>query len=153
MPGAAVRVFWKLQDVWAGLLIMALGGLALWLAGNLAMGQAVRMGPGYVPRILAGVVVALGAVVCGRGLVAGGVSAGSWALRPLAVILASIVAFGFLIERLGLVLASIALVTVARVAAGRERPVETVALAMALAAFAAATFVGLLGLPFKLWPA
>lgn len=132
---------------------MALGGLALWLAGNLAMGQAVRMGPGYVPRILAGVVVALGAIVCGRGLIAGGVPVGSWALRPLAVILTSIVAFGFLIDRLGLVAASIALVIVARAAAGGVRPVETIALALALAAFAAATFVGLLGLPFKLWPA
>ncbi len=148
-----MRNYWKLRDVWAGLLIMALGGLASWLAGNLAMGQAVRMGPGYVPRILAGVVVALGAIVCVRGLVNGAVLAGSWALGPLAVIVASIVAFGFLIDRLGLVTASIVLVVIARVAAGGKRPVETVALALALAAFAAATFVGLLGLPFKLWPA
>lgn len=140
------------RDAWAGLLIMVIGGLALWLSANLAMGQSLRMGPGYVPRLLAGAVVALGAIVFARGLLVPGPTIDDWAPRPLAVILASIVAFGVVLERFGLIAAAIALVVIARAAAGRFRPIETVVLAVALAAFSVATFERLLGLPFKLWP-
>ena len=58
--GEPMRGSLRSRDAWAGLLIMVIGGLALWLSANLAMGQSLRMGPGYVPRLLAGAVVALG---------------------------------------------------------------------------------------------
>ena len=143
---------WRGRDVWAGALFIAIGASAAFLARNLAFGTAMRMGPGYVPRGLAVAVMALGAIVLLRGLLRGGpaVEKGRW--RPLLIVLGAILAFGLLIERAGLVAAGAALVVAARFADDERRPLETLAFAAALALAAAALFVYLLGLPYRVWP-
>ena len=74
-------------------------------------------------------------------------------ILPLAIIAAAVVAFGVLLQPLGLVL-SLALVTVVSAFASREsKPMEVAALTCVLAAFAAGVFVYGLRLPLPLWPA
>src|SRR5262245_34992762 len=95
------------RDVLAGLLFIAVAALGLWLSRDYPIGTALRMGTGYVPRLLCWLLFGLGVVVLvqglreaqdARALSSGGVSA----LRPLVFVTASLVIFGLGIERLGL---------------------------------------------------
>ena len=51
------------KDFWAGVLFMTLGGAGMFIAMDYAMGTAGRMGPGYVPRWLGGILMFLGTVL------------------------------------------------------------------------------------------
>ena len=47
--------FWQLlarKDVLSGLLFVGVAALGLWLSRNYPIGTALRMGTGYVPRLL-----------------------------------------------------------------------------------------------------
>src|SRR3712207_3557482 len=77
------------QSLVAGLALLALAALALWLTRNLDQGTLRAMGPAMLPRWLA---IAVG--LCGLALVAGafvriGVALERWSLRgPVFVVLA-----------------------------------------------------------------
>jgi len=51
------------KDVLSGALFICVGALGLWLGSDYAMGTAFRMGPGYFPRVLCGMLVATGLFV------------------------------------------------------------------------------------------
>ncbi|HQX25981.1 MAG: tripartite tricarboxylate transporter TctB family protein, partial [Xanthomonadales bacterium] len=51
------------QDFWAGLMFIVFGLFFLIVARDYQMGTAVRMGPGYFPTVLGGILAVLGAVV------------------------------------------------------------------------------------------
>ena len=75
-----------------------------------------------------------------------------WAWRPLVLLTATVLAFGFLINRAGLVVATIAIVIIANYAA-RPLPVSRLApLAIGLAALMVGLFHYGLGLPIPVWP-
>jgi hypothetical protein len=56
------------KDFYAGLVFIVFGGLAMWLSTTYNMGTAARMGPGYFPFWLGGVLAALGAIVAFKAL-------------------------------------------------------------------------------------
>jgi putative tricarboxylic transport membrane protein len=56
------------RDVLAGLLFIAVAVLGLWLSRDYPIGTALRMGTGYVPRLLCWLLLGLGAVVLVQGL-------------------------------------------------------------------------------------
>ena len=142
----------RANDVLAGgfLIVVALAGE--WLAADLRVGTAVRMGPGYFPQLVGWVLLGLGLLLALRGLILEGPPAEPWALRPLLLIPASIAAFGYALERFGLIAAVLALVVVARVGGRDIRPVETALLGISLAAFCVVLFVRLLGMTPPVWP-
>lgn len=51
------------KDFWAGLMFIAFGVGFMIVSRNYAMGTAVRMGPGYFPTVLGGMLAVLGAMV------------------------------------------------------------------------------------------
>ncbi|HEY4371700.1 MAG TPA: tripartite tricarboxylate transporter TctB family protein [Burkholderiales bacterium] len=51
------------KDFYAGLMFIIFGVLTMWLSQSYNMGTAARMGPGYFPFWLGGVLAALGAIV------------------------------------------------------------------------------------------
>src|SRR5437763_11414104 len=51
------------KDLLAGAMFMSVALLGLWLSHDYPLGTAVRMGTGYVPRLLCWVLLALGAAV------------------------------------------------------------------------------------------
>ena len=57
------------KDFWSGLMFAGFGVLALALGSNLAVGTAIRMGPGYVPRMLSYILIALGIVILVRAVI------------------------------------------------------------------------------------
>ncbi len=141
---------WNNRDVLAGLLFIVLGGLAAILARDYPFGTTMRMGPGYFPTALGVILLLFGVYVLARGVRSGDRVKGEWGWKPLALITVSIVLFGFLLDRAGLIPATIATLFVAA-AAGREfRWKEVVLLAVVMTAFSVAVFSWGLKLPYPL---
>ena len=140
------------RDFLAGLLFIILGGLAVVFASDYPIGSAMRMGPGYFPTVLGAILLLFGGYVMLRGIRSREKVKGEWGWRPLALITLSIVLFGFLLDRLGLIPAIIALFFAAA-AAGREfRFKEVLLLAVVMTAFVVGVFIYGLKLPYPLFP-
>ena len=86
------------RDFIAGLLFIVLGALAVVLARDYPIGTTMRMGPGYFPTVLGGILFLFGVTVLARGIRLGEKVKGEWGWRPLALIAFSIVLFGFLLD-------------------------------------------------------
>ena len=115
-------------------------------------GTAMRMGSGYFPTVLGGILALFGVFLMARGARARERAPLAWGWLPLACITASMLLFGFLLPRVGLVPALAALFFTAA-AGGREfRLGEVLALTAVMTAFAVAVFVYVLKLPFQLLP-
>jgi hypothetical protein len=135
-----------------GLFLIALALIAFGATASLNVGTAADMGPGFVPRALAWIILAFGAtfLVTAFLKVPEPVPVPAW--RPLVMILASIALFAVLFSTLGLIAACIGAVLVAGAARAPVRWAQLVFAGAVIAAFSALLFVRALGLPFKLWP-
>jgi hypothetical protein len=140
------------KDFWAGVMFCAFAAMGILAARGYSIGSAGKMGPGYFPLWLGGVLGVLGAILIGRSLALNGEPVPRFHLLPLAVIAVAVCLFGLLIEPLGLVVA-LAVLTVLTAWAGPQfRLTETVALTVALIVFSVGVFVYALGLPLAIWP-
>jgi putative tricarboxylic transport membrane protein len=145
------------KDVLAGLLFVAVALIGLYVSRDYPIGTAVRMGTGYVPRLLCWLLLGLGAWVLVQGFFetqserAASLSATA-AWRPLVFVTASLVIFGLSIERLGLVLSILLLIIVGAAGARGLRPFETVAAAVVLIFLSWGIFIVGLGLAIPVWP-
>src|SRR5262245_22052795 len=92
------------KDVGAGALFVAFGGLlGTYAAVSLHFGTPFRMGPGFFPVVVGGLLALFGALVLVRGLAAGGVAIGPVPWRAVVVIPAALIGFGLAARPLGLV--------------------------------------------------
>src|SRR5262245_34293631 len=82
--------------------LIALGALAFVLAGELSVGTAAAMGPGYVPRGLALIIMVYGASLGVRALFSGSLALPEVAWRPLVLISAAVAVFAVLLPPMGL---------------------------------------------------
>jgi hypothetical protein len=140
------------KDFWSGVMFVAFAAVALIAARNYSLGTAVRMGPGYFPMLLGGVLAAIGAILIVRSFFVSGERITPVHIVPLAAIVLAVALFGALLQSLGLVL-TLAIVVAMSAFAGRQtRPVETLALVVVLAVFAVVVFVYGLRLPLPIWP-
>ena len=146
------------KDVLAGALFCAVALLGLYISRNYPVGTALRMGTGYVPRLLCWVLLALGAVLFVQGLrqvelgATAQVLSGGSAWRPLIFVTSSLVIFALTIERAGIVLSILLLVGVGAFAARGLRPLETFAAAVVLILLSWSIFIVGLGLTIPVWP-
>lgn len=140
------------KDLYSGLIFMFFGGFFAIVARNYPMGSALRMGPSYFPTILGSLLVILGAIICARSLVSAGEKISPIGFRPLLLILSAVLVYGFLLDRLGLIIATISLVFISALGGHEFRLREVVILAALLVALSVGAFYYGLGLPFPLWP-
>ncbi len=140
------------SDFWCGLLFLAIGVAVFLLAQQYRVGSAARMGPGYFPTLLGGLMALLGLTLSIPALFVDGEKFPRLPLRPMLMILLSIVAFGVALEYLGFAVAVAALVIVGGLADPDLKPVEAAGLALFLMVFSIGIFVGLLGIPLNVWP-
>ncbi len=141
------------KDFWAGLMFIAFGLAAMIIAlMNYQFGTSVRMGPGYFPAVLGGLMVFLGTVITATSLAIEGPKVPRLNFRPLLLVLSACVAYGYLIKPAGLVVATIALVFVSALGGHEFKWKEVSVLALLLIVFSVVVFVKGLTLPFPLWP-
>src|SRR6185295_11008554 len=112
------------KDFVAGLMFIAIGIAAIVIAANYTLGSAARMGPGYFPRILGILMIALGAVLALRSLKLQGAPIPGWKWRPVVVVLGSTIIFGLIVNFAGLVLSTILLIVMSSAASHEFRPKE-----------------------------
>ncbi|MGS1095158.1 tripartite tricarboxylate transporter TctB family protein [Aquamicrobium terrae] len=133
----------------ATLLLMA--GLLYWQISSLRIGTILRMGPGYMPTALCGLIALAGLGILLRSFFRGGDRLHSWPIRPLVFLFAGLLSFGLLVERAGLLVAMPALVVLVSLADRDSSKGEILALAIGLTVFSAGVFVFALRLPIPLW--
>src|SRR5262245_998208 len=143
------------KNVLAGLMFVAIAGLGLYLSRSYPIGSAVRMGTGYVPRLLCWILMGLGIAIFIQGLRDKDEPAdpGAWRrLIPVVVVTASLVAFALSIEQLGLVLAIVLLVGIGALVAPGIRIWEAVVAAVGLIILSWLIFILGLELTIPVWP-
>jgi hypothetical protein len=140
----------KRRDIWAGLMLIGIGAAAMLIARGYPFGTALRMGPGYFPTMLGGLLIVFGLVTLASGFRDGEKIAGSWSLRGLVLVPLSLVLFGVLMKYAGFVPAMLALIVGSAAAGSEFRLIEVLLFAFGLTALAVAVFVYALGLPYPL---
>ena len=149
--GLALRIRSQ-SDFWCGLLFLAIGVTVIVLAQQYRVGTAARMGPGFFPTLLGGLLGFLGLTLSIPALFMDGEKIPRLPLLPLAMILLGVAAFGVALEFLGFAIAVVALVLIGGLADPDLRPLESLGLALFLAVFSVGVFVALLGMPLTVWP-
>ena len=140
------------KDFWSGVLFIATGVATIVAGSKYTLGTAARMGPGYFPRILGILLIALGAVLALRALRLQGAPIPGWRLRPLLIVLGSVVLFGAIVQSVGVALSTVILIVTASAASHEFRPLESVIAGLLLAALAVGVFVVGLKLQLPIWP-
>jgi hypothetical protein len=93
-----------LKDILAGLIFIAFGLAFAVMATSYEIGSTLRMGPGYFPFVLGCLLVLLGGFITAKGFLAGdGEAIGDIPWRPVGLIIAAVLFFGFTVRGLGLV--------------------------------------------------
>ena len=152
MGEARVKGIRSSRSVLAGLLFASFGAAGLVLGRRYEAGTAFQMGPGYFPMLVGWALVLIGGWLAVMGFAVSGEAMQKVMLRPLVLVLGSVVIFALFVRPLGLFIATIMLICVAG-AGGRDfRPREITVLALVLAAGSVLVFVWGLGLPFSVWP-
>ena len=128
------------KEFGSGCLFAGFGLAAIVIGASYPVGTAARMGPGYFPRGLGMILVALGAILIIKSLRSKGARIAIKDVRPLLIVLGSVVLFGLTVVPLGLVLSTILLIVVASTASHEFRWKEATIASVLLAAFVVAAF-------------
>ena len=154
------------RDFFGGLALILVAALALWASANLPGQQGFAFGPGTAPRIFAGLLMAIGALVALNGLFVKGPPLDSFAIRGPGYVLLAILVFAATIRGIrvdiagipiripafGMVIATFVAFMVSMFGSSEFRWVESLLAAVGMTIFCVVLFVYLLGLPFQLWP-
>lgn len=154
------------RDFFGGVALIAVAGIAFWASSNLPGQQGFAFGPGTAPRIFAGLLMFIGAVVALTGLFVKGPPIDRFAVRgPAYVVLAILIFAGTIrgirvdlagipirLPAFGMVFSTFVAFMVSMFGSSEFRLLESLIAAVAMTAFCVVLFVYLLGLPFQLWP-
>ena len=138
------------KDFWAGMMLMGIGAGAMFVAREYAFGTTLRMGPGYFPRVLGGLLILFGIYIMVMGLRRDEKIQSSYSLRALILLPSSLVLFWILIGHAGFIPALVALIFVSAAAGSEFKFVEVLLLTVVLTVLSVATFIWGLELPYPL---
>ena len=143
------------EDFWSGLMFIAFGVAAMYISRNYPMGSALRMGPGYFPTWLGGIMTFFGVVITGRSffLQGEGLDFANWAFRPLIVLTGTIALYGVMLDvvEIGFVPALMILIVGCALAHKDVHWLEMIILSVFLTAGCVGLFIYGIGLPYKLF--
>lgn len=137
------------KDFWSGILFIVAGGAAVLISSEYPMGTAGRMGPGYFPTVLGGILVIIGLITLGRSFFIQGEPLGKLVIKELALVMAAIVIFGFIVRGAGIMPSVFVLVMLSSLASIRFRLLPMLAMAIGSSIFCWVVFVYFLGLPLQ----
>ena len=136
------------RDFFAGLFYIILGGIAMWMARDYPFGSALRMGPGYFPSVLGGIMIAFGVAVMLMGIKNNEKIKPGFSFRALIVLPIATVAFGVTMEHAGFIPALALLIPISAAAGKEFQWLEVVLLTIGLIILSLAVFIWGLGLPY-----
>lgn len=142
------------RDFWSGMMFIAIGLLFIALSQQYQFGTSAKMGPGYFPTVLGGLMAFLGVLIClegmGKHAVPTKLSPIGW--RELILVLVAVVAFAAALPYLGMVLALAILISISALASHEFRPRDTILSIVFLTILSYVVFVYGLELQFPVWP-
>ena len=141
----------SLKDLLAGLIFISLGLAFGYATLDYEIGSAFRMGPGYFPLVLSGILTLLGVLITAQSFASGPdetpIGRAPW--LALVLILGGIVFFGATVRGLGLAPALFVTTFLSAFASERTGIVGALALAAGLVAISMIIFVWGLGIPLR----
>ena len=144
---------YSLKNLLAGLIFVGFGIAFGYAASNYQIGTALRMGPGYFPIILAGIMVVLGVIIVVQSFLDGAdeipLQHVPW--RGLVLLIGALAFFGFTVRGLGLLPSLFVTVFLAGFASRSNGLVGALVLAVGLTALCMVIFIWALGLPLPLF--
>jgi hypothetical protein len=138
------------RDFWAGVVYITLGVVGMWIARDYPFGSALRMGPGYFPTVLGGIMIAFGIMVLLMGIKNNEKMKGTWSLRALIVLPLATAVFGFVMEEWGFIPAMVLLVPMSAASGNEFKWGEIILLTIGLTIICTGVFIYGLGLPYPL---
>jgi len=142
------------RDFWAGVMFIVFGLLFMALSRQYQIGTAAKMGPGYFPMILGGLMAFLGLLV-----VLPSIRARTPALkvdrmdfRSNAMVLLAVIAYALALPKLGFIVAVFLLILISAMASHEFRLKETLISSVVLLVFSWLVFVKGLELQFPFLP-
>ena len=138
------------RDFWAGAVYIAFGALAMFIARDYPFGSALRMGPGYFPTVLGGMMIAFGIAVLLMGISNNEKIQGRVSWRALIVLPVATGVFGWVMEEVGFIPAMLLLIPMSAAAGNQFKWGEVIALTVGLTIICTGVFIYGLGLPYPL---
>jgi Tripartite tricarboxylate transporter TctB family len=142
------------RDFWSGVMFAGIGLLFMVLSRQYTLGTAAKMGPGYFPTMLGGILVVLGLLIALPALRAKGeateISKVGW--REIVLVLLGVILFAALLPKMGMVVALIVLLVVAALASHEFKFRDTIISIIVLSLLSYGVFVKGLELQFPVWP-
>ena len=139
-------------DILAGALLIGLGALGLWAGRDLRFGTPAMMGPGFLPGLICGIMIAIGLFVLVKGLSKSFEAFSATNIKPLLILVTAIAGFAFLAESFGFVVSTIWLLVVGSLADQESRWREIIISAVLLTVFGALVFIYGLGVQMPVLP-
>ncbi|BCJ91362.1 membrane protein [Terrihabitans soli] len=139
------------KDLICGLVFIVIGLLFAVGARDLDIGTATRMGPGYFPLVLCGLIIFLGVLISAKSFGKPDVDFGVIPWRALLLILPSTVIFGLTLKNIGLMPAVFIVALASSFSSSKMTVPLAFALSIGLSIFCAAVFKWGLGLPIELF--
>ena len=140
------------KDFYAGLMFFVIGLISLILAFQYPLGTAARMGPGYFPRVLGGLLMLLGAIVSIRSFWDKGEPIAPFAWKAMALVLGGVCVFGAIVVQTGLVVATTVLIFITGFASKEFNVRESIISSVVLSTIAVLMFIVGLKLQFPIFP-
>jgi hypothetical protein len=146
-----VKFDWRYnRDFFAGVFYIILGVVAMWIARDYPFGSALRMGPGYFPSVLGGIMIVFGIAVVLMGVKNNEKIKPGFSFRALFVLPIATVAFGVTMEEAGFIPALLVLIPIAAAASKEFKWIEVGLLTVGLTIMSLAIFIWGLGLPYPM---
>lgn len=140
------------KDFYAGLMFFTVGLVAMILAFGYPLGTASRMGPGYFPRVLGGILMVLGAIMAIWSFKERGGEISPIAWKAVALVLGGVVLFAAIVLKAGLVIATVLLIFISGYASKEFNAKESLYSAIVLSALSVSLFIYGLKLQFPIFP-
>jgi len=141
----------KNQDFWAGVMFILVGTVAFFIALNYRFGSTLRMGPGYFPTALSGIMVLFGMIIMLNGLRKSMQIPENLSIRALIMIPISMCLYAFMLKVVGFVPALIVLIFVASASKRKFNFKEVLLLTVILVTLTWGLFIYGLGLPYAMF--
>jgi hypothetical protein len=138
------------RDFWAGVVYITLGVAGMWIARDYPFGSALRMGPGYFPTVLGGMMIAFGIAVLLMGIKNNEKMKGTWSIRALIMLPLATGVFGFVMEHAGFIPALALLIPMSAASGNEFKWGEILLLTIGLLVICTGVFIYGLGLPYPL---
>ena len=139
------------KDFWSGIMLILIGAAAMFVAREYRFGSALRMGPGFFPIVLGGILVAFGICIMAVGLHSTERLQPNFSFRALALPPLALVLFGLFVERVSFIPAVVVLIYVSAASGKAFRFLEVLLLTVTLVVGTVALFIWGLGLPYPLF--